>query len=142
MGRGTNPPSSAEVIWPVPLPLLRSPSSALSSSSLLAHATLLFLSSKARSHTVDKRTGEFRLMSGTRPIAHSTPRRLWNAVLGVFLQKGMIPQCFYWLPISAGYPSLVSFHILRTPLVSGRYLLSVLEGLHRTMRALQTLKDT
>ena len=92
-----------------------------------------------------RRTGESRERVGAPgddKADSAAPSREWDSIVGAFLQRGIIERCFYWIPITAGHPALVSFHILRTPLVSGRYLLSVATGLHRTMRALQALKDS
>lgn len=68
--------------------------------------------------------------------------RTWNMIMRALLEKDKVHQCFYWIPVNSGFAVLVGFHILRSVLVSNRYLLTVAVGLQTAIRALQTLKDS
>lgn len=95
---------------------------------------LILRVARARDSSLDLLEGAF-VLGG-----HAT--RTWNNIMRVLLDRDRVHQCFFWIPGSAGYACVVAFHILRSLLVSGRYLLSVTEGLHTAIRALQKLKDS
>ncbi|ORY46309.1 fungal-specific transcription factor domain-domain-containing protein [Leucosporidium creatinivorum] len=92
----------------------------------------ILLVARTRDSSLDLLEGAF-VLGG-----HAT--RTWNNIMRVLLDRDRVHQCFFWIPGSAGYACIVAFHILRSLLVSGRYLLSVTEGLHTAIRALQNLK--